>query len=137
MNNTGLGGSSWHSRQSSRVDMTALLGRAVDNSSSGAGGASGGGGGGGRGAPEGGGGVVGSGGMRTSGSGGSIGTSWLGRISGGGGSGGGGTGGSGGRGSRSGGGSVYDREKEVTVVMSQAEADQVEIVEVSRAVVVE
>eukprot|EP00752_Nemacystus_decipiens_P009591 g8569.t1 len=108
--------SSWYSRPTSRVDIPALLGRAEHNGGSGGGTAESG--------------SAGGTGLGRSGSG-TSGTAWLGRFGGGGG------GGSAGSGWGGGGGGGHDREKVVTVVVSGVEADQVEIVEVARAVVVD
>ncbi|CBJ33092.1 expressed unknown protein [Ectocarpus siliculosus] len=98
---------SWYSRQSSLVDFAALLGRAENSSSNNNNNG---------GAPESGGGWMPGVGRNA------IGAGVLGRV------GGGGSGGSGG------GSGSYDREKVVTVIVTGVEADQVEIVEVSRAV---
>lgn len=110
VNNSNHPSTSWYSRHSSRVDMAALLGRNAETSTSGPGAVS---------ASAG---VAGGpgGGNLASGSAGS-GGGWLGRIGGGGGA----------------GAADRERQKVVTVVMTKLEANQIEIVEVARAVVIE
>eukprot|EP00904_Undaria_pinnatifida_P012608 jgi/Undpi1/8478/HiC_scaffold_25.g10945.m1 len=106
--------SSWYSRQSSRVDMSTLTqgGRVLGLPGTGRGGGNGGAGGSGGGGVGVGGGVGGRGGSGGSGSG------WLARMGG-------------------GGAAADEREKVVTVVVTEVEASQVEIVEVARAVVID